>query len=172
MSKIDNYLNNCDDECQKKKKLNYLYYKYINYLEKYTSSYNDYLLYKNSSYSEQKNKANNGYQISQQMNNRMRNIQELFRKNLLTIDNEIKSNKTKLVEGEKKLKKITIEYHFLIEKNREYLRDIDSYIEQIKNKKTRDTRKIYVFYIVHIMLMVLLLLFFYLCYKTYRILPL
>ena len=128
--KIDNYLSNCNSECRKRKHLDYLYFKYLEYYQKYSNSYYEYLVYKDDN-STNTNSASN-YRLYL---NEMTNIEKTMEKGIDILNTQINSNKQILNTNNNIFNKLLVNNEFLNNQYNTYLKSNRTSNIQYKNKK-------------------------------------
>ena len=158
--KIDSYLSNCNSECRKEKKLDYLYFKYLKYYQKYANSYYEYLVYKDGNNSE-----NNSSKYRQYLNE-MTNIEKMMRMGISTLNTHIEGNKKILNTNNNTINKLLVNNEFLNNQYNIYLKNNQTSTIQYQNKKNTSGNVLihyygyYIFLILEIILLIILLIIF------------
>lgn len=160
--KIDSYLSNCNSECRKRKHLDYLYYKYLDYYQKYSDSYYNYLVYKDGN-----NTSTNSNKYREYLNE-MNNIDKLMKKGIDLLDTQIIQNKNEITTNNSTINKLLINNQFFTGQYTKYRNNIHTYNTQYKNKIKNNYIAIqyYAYYLLIIgQVLVIILLLIYLSYK-------
>ena len=158
--KIDSHLSNCNSECRKQKHLDYLYFKYLEYYQKYANSYYEYLVYNDD------NTSQNNSSKHRQYLNEMTNIENMMGKGIATLNTQIEGNKKLLNNNNNTINKLLVNNEFLTNQYNIYLKNNQTSTIQYKNKKNTSGNVLinyygyYIFFILEIIFLIILLIIF------------